>query len=390
MTRVWQGLPVKLEVIVCIVLTFGQIAAWAAGAPQVPAAAKNTVRPAESTWQEKWQSTVAEAKKEGEVSIYATWTPEMRKALTLFTKKYGIILNFQPFSRGADMLAKVQTEKVAGLKSVDVFGSGGPTLIGMFKPLGLLGPIEPLLILPEVLDANKWRGGKLPFLDKDKVAMGLIASVQRYILINTEMVKPGEITSYQDLLNPKYKGKIALNDPTVTGSGSGMIGHLAKDIWNEERALNYLKQVLDQQPAITRDNRLQVEWVAKGKYPIGLGVNPEVVATFLELGAPITVVIPKTRVFISPAAGAFALPWQPPHPKATQVFINWLASKEGEAAFAKGFGNLSARADIPPEGVNPLLVPQTDEKIVMDSEEHILLRAKLLKPIADILAAANK
>jgi len=50
------------------------------------------------------------------------------------------------------------------------------------KPAGMLGPLEPLLVLPEAADGKYWRDGKFPFLDKDKTTAGMIASVQRNII----------------------------------------------------------------------------------------------------------------------------------------------------------------------------------------------------------------
>lgn len=341
-------------------------------------------------WESRWDQLVAEAKKEGTVVVYSLWRPETRKVVgETFFQKFGIVVDSVAFSRGAELLAKIQMEKSAGLKIVDVFGAGGPTLVGTVKPQGFLGNIELLLLLPEVMQATVWRGGGLPFLDKDRTAMGLIATPYRYILINTEMVKPGEVNTYRDVLNPKWKGKIVFNDPTVTGAGNGMLGHLARDIWNEEQSLQFLKDVLKQDPVITRDNRLQVEWVARGKNPVALAANAEIAANFLELGASLSFVIVKEGVFVSPGAGAFGVSAEPPHPNAAKLFINWLLSKEGQTAFVKGFGNPGTRLDVPLEGIDALFIPQPGEKLFLDSEEHILMRARLLKPAADIMAAAG-
>ncbi len=355
--------------------------------PSTPTGAAAPQKPADS----EWDRLVAEAKKEGTVMIYAVWRPQTRQEISdAFYNKYGIRVDMLAFSRGAELLAKLQTEKSARLKIVDVFGAGGPTLVGTVKPEGFLGTIAPLLVLPEVLQDNAWRGGRLPYLDKDRTAFGLIATPYRYILVNTDLVKPGEVTTYKDLLDPKWKGKIVFNDPSVTGAGSGMLGHLARDIWNELEALDFLRGILKQEPAITRDNRLQVEWVARGKNPVGLAANAEIVANFLELGAPLSFVMVKEGVFVSPGAGGLSVPVEPAHPKATQLFINWLLTKEGQTAFVKGFGNPSTRLDVSTEGIDPLFIPAPNEKVFLDSEDHILLRSRLLKPASEVMASMGK
>ncbi|MDZ4246646.1 MAG: hypothetical protein U1D67_05975, partial [Dehalococcoidia bacterium] len=78
--------------------------------------------PPKPEWQQKWETTLAEAKKEGKVNMYALWGQEPRAALSqAFRDKYGIDVEFTSFSRGSEMLAKVQTENSAGLNIADVF-----------------------------------------------------------------------------------------------------------------------------------------------------------------------------------------------------------------------------------------------------------------------------
>src|SRR3972149_11362381 len=119
------------------------------------------------------------------------------------------------------------------------------------------------------------------------------------------MIKKGEITDYPDILKPQYKGKITMNDPTVTGPGADFLIHLAVNIWDLAKAKDYLTQLVGaQQTVIQRDNRLQVEEVARGKYPIGLAPNPDNMANFLKLGAPLEVVFFKQGARVTSAAGA--------------------------------------------------------------------------------------
>lgn len=350
-------------------------------APEQKAAAPPVSTPApKAGWEQEWDSALAEAKKERKVSVYALWRPETRDALRkAFKEKYGISLEYTAFGRGAELLAKVQAEKRAGLFVADAFGAGGPTLISAMKPVEVLGPIEPLLILPEVTDASLWSGGRIPFLDKDKRAVGMIASVQRYIVYNTDQVKSGEIATYKDLLNPRYKDRITLNDPTVTGVGNAFLSHVAHHLWSVEEATDFLKQLVKQQNVvIQRDNRLHVESVARGKFSVGLAPLPDVLEEFFALGAPLNAVVNKEGTFVSPAAGALAVPTQFGNPAAAKVFVNWLLSKEGQAVFAGSFGNPSLRADVSTQGIRPIFLPQPGEKLFLDSEELILFRGQML------------
>lgn len=343
--------------------------------------------------EDKWEAIVLGAKKEGKVIIYSIWGPDTRMLLSkAFKDKYGIDVEWTAFSRGPELTARVSMENKSGLYLADAYGVGLTTILVTMKPLGLLRSIEPFLILPEVTDSKVWHLGKVPLVDKDKQGLGMIAAVQRYILRNTELVGAGEINSYQDLLKPQYKGKLLLNDPTVTGPGNAMIGHFAQDLWGEEGTVQFLKDLLIKQEAlVVRDNRLQVEWVARGKYSIAIAPLIEAVQDFRRLGAPVALVLVKEGAPIVSGAGALALASTVPHPNATTLFVNWLLTREGQTVFIKGFGNPSARADVSGEGLDPLLFAQSGEKIYPESEEVIAIwRSKMMQVSKGIIDAVPK
>ncbi len=364
-------------------------------APPQQQAAPSTTAPqtvAKADWERKWESTLDAGKKEGKVSVYAQWGPPVRTALQkAFKDKYGIELEFSPFNSGGEIQAKVEAENRGGLSLADAFGTGGATLVGTMKPAGLLGNAEPLLILPEVIDPKLWSGGRFPFMDKDKKGIGMIAALQRYVFYNNTMVKPGEITTYKDLLKPQYKDKIILNDPSVTNAGSSFMSHLAYQLWNVDEAMAYLQQLVKQHNvSLQRDSRLVVESVARGKYAIGVGPIPEVLEEFLVQGAPMDIVINKEGAFITYAAGAIGFPTQLAHPNATAVFANWLLSKEGQTVFYESFGNPSLRTDVSTKGIRSAFLPQPGETIYLDSEEFIIQRRDIPARSANAIAAALK
>ncbi len=343
-------------------------------------------------WEAKWDSTLAAAKKEGTVVVYTLLPPEARIAAgQAFKDKYGITVEFSAFSRGPELLAKVQAEKRAGLNLVDIFSAGPPTLIATMKPEGVLGSMEPYLILPEVTNPKNWRGDRVPFMDNDKTALGMVASLQRNIMYNTELIKQGELTGYEDLLKPQYKGKITINDPSVAGVGNAFFSHLAQNVWDVERTSQYIRQLIkDQEAVIQRDNRLHIETVARGKYAIGLAPIIEIAAEFLQAGAPLGFVVNKEGVFVSPATGAISVSVNPAHPNATTIFINWLLSIEGQTVFSKNHGNPSLRVDVPTDSFFPIFLPQPGEKIYLDAEDSIIFRGKMLDVAKKVIEDAQR
>ena len=346
--------------------------------------------PASSSWKLEWDKAVEAAQKEGEVVIYSTPSSDViRDLANAFEKRYGIKVKWLN-GRGEELAQRIQSEKTAGIRGVDVIMSGGTTTQTVMKPLGILGRLDTLLILPEVTDPNAWVTGQLPFLDKDRTGMALLATFQRYVLRNTNLVQANEITTYNDLLNPKWKGKITVNDPRVAGTASAFFTMLALDLWGVEKMKEFMREFVKQEPAVTRDRRLQAEWVARGKYSLSVATNLENAIEFINLGSPVAFCKVKEGGKVGPGAGGLAVPDRPAHPNASKVFINWLLSKEGQAVFVKTYGSPGVRKDAPREGIPPQMYPDPDEKVILDNEDSILFRHEITKISKEIFAPLLK
>ncbi|MBI4332011.1 MAG: extracellular solute-binding protein [Chloroflexi bacterium] len=386
--------PSLLVIALCVLTAlFSTCAPADIPTPEVKASPQGTdVSGAKAAWEVEWESTLTRAKTEGTVMIYNQWGGTVRAALSqAFKQRFGIDAEFVPFSRASDGFARIKAEADARLYLVDVITIGTGTPVQAMKPLGLLGPLEPLLILPEVRDPGSWKAGKVPFVDKDKMVIGIAASMQRYIFYNTDAVKKGEITSYRDVLKPQYRGKIVLNDPTTSGGGNSLISMLAYHVWNPEEASEFLRKLLkEQQAVIQRDNRLQVDDVARGKFYIGLGPNPQLLAEYLSLGAPIDAAMLKEGGYVAPGAGSMAVPTRFSNPNAARVFVNWLLTREGLTVFSKAFSQPTYHAGVSTEWIDPVLLPQPNETIYTESEDFIFFRDKMMGSIKKIVDDAMK
>ncbi len=339
-------------------------------------------------WQEKWDAAVAAAKKEGEVVYYTTAGAETRTALSeAMNKKYGIRVEFVT-GRGPELSARVTKEYSGGVYIADVMNSGGGTFTGL-KEAGLLGKLEPALMLPEVTDNNAWVTGGPPFIDKEKMFLGMLASYEKYVARNTEQVKDGEIKSIRDVLDPKWKGKIALFDPTTTGSGASMVTFMAR-LWGLEKTRQFLSDLAKQDPVVARDKRLHAEWTAKGKYPISLAPNPEMMAEFIDLKLPIAHVKIEEGGMVNTVGGAIGTMNKPPHPNAAVVFINWLLSKEGQAVYVDSVKLPGARKDAPTTGLDPNIIVGPGDKFIIADEEFFILQRDVLTMTNQIFGAMLK
>lgn len=378
-----KSVSISLSIFLSLVLAMA--CSPQAGLTAVPKKAETPSAPSrQAAWEAEWSKRVEAAKKEAEVLIYTTSPAETRLALSRgFKERFGIELQWVA-ATPEQIVRKILAERTAGLFLADGVITGASTQLFSLKPQGVIQPVEPLLMLPEVLDGNAWRGGKVPFLDKDRIAVQMIAQYQRFLARNTDLVKQGEITSMKDLLKPQWKGKFVMYDPGVAGDGNLWFSWLATRVWGLEPTKEFMQQLARQEMVIVRDKRLTSEWLARGKYPLSQP-NLEVMAEFLSAGAPMELIKTAEGGVIGGAGGYLSVVQKPAHPNATVVFLNWLLSKEGQAVFVNGSRNPSIRVDAPKEGIPPLFFPEAGEKYDIEDEDINVMKPKIWDISKDVL-----
>lgn len=275
----------------------------------------------------------------------------MRTSLTEIAQKQGIDAEVVT-ARGDEFVVRIQAERRAGLYLHDIWISGPGPMLSSAKPAGLMQSIEPALILPDVTDPDRikkvWYKGELPWVDRDRMSFVSFITAQTPIVINTNLVRDGEIKSWRDLLDPKWKGKIIVNDPSV--SGAGQLGLAAID---GIMGWDYVKELSRMDVTVMRDQRLQLEWLAHGKASVLVPPKPDALREFLKLGLPIKALVPSEGTWVSPGSSGLGLILKEAHPNAAKVFINGLLSQEGQKIFAVNVGFQSAREDVTTTHLRP-------------------------------------
>lgn len=333
---------------------------------------------AKSGWEADWDKTIQAAKKEGKVIVYSSSGGDVPKALSSrFQEKYGILVDILVLP-GGETSTKIVRERKAGIFLADVIIGGNTPFINELKPAGALSKLEPEIILPEVKDPKLWWSGGIHFIDKDRFVAAFTAFNQPPIAYNINLVKPQEIKTYLDLLEPRWKGKIVLADPTVPGSPSKWSGVIV----TSKLGADYLRQLARHDLVIIRDQRLQVEWLAQGKYPLAIVPKSDITSQFQKAGAPIEIKNTEDGIYyLSTGGGNLALISNAPHPNAARVFVNWLLSKDGGIVHQQAIGRPSGRLDVPKDSMHPLtLLPPGIKEMPAETEEF-LLREKELYPI---------
>lgn len=333
----------------------------------------------------EWEKLLTAAQKEGTVVIYTSARPKARDAVTgAFKAKYGINVEWVA-GRGAEIAAKIKSERNAGLYMVDLGFIGPTTFTNDIKPLDITPPLKPMFVLPEVKDPKNWLNGEIPFLDKEGMAIQVVLVANQFYIMNKDMVREGEVTSSLDLLNPKWKEKMVISDPSISGNANDWFTWVVMGVFGEEKGQQFMKDLVAQKPVMTRDERLLTEWVARGKYPIGIGPSVAVPAEFIEAGAHIAFISVKDPRPLSSGSGLLNAFKNAPHPDAAKLLVNWVLSKEGSSIFAPASEYPSTRADVPPEGILPILVPRPgDINPEIKFEDYLIRKGDMRKLAADI------
>jgi iron(III) transport system substrate-binding protein len=318
----------------------------------------------DSAWQKKWDTALAQAKKEGKVVVLGPPGDGIREAITQgFTKAFPEVTIEFSGGRGGEMATKIKAERDAGLYSVDIVINGVSTADAYFKPMKALDPIEPALILPEVTDPKYWRDNRLEFSDRS-THLDLIFSTQTNVpvIFNPAQVKVEEVDELYKLLDPKWKGKVAVQDPIPSGTGNGVFRWLWH-VLGPEKAMDFYRKIRAQAGAVDRDQRRQIEWVAQGKFPLNFGPGT-VMYQLQQRGLKFGVVseFKDYGSYLTPGFGSAMLINQAPHPNASKVFLNWLLRKDGQTAFSKGMGYVSRRVDVATDHIPSYWVPKPGVK----------------------------
>ena len=357
---------------------FGLVAmAACAGEEETTPSPSGPAPTASAAWEQEWGQVLAAAKREGKVVVAGPSGADTRRALTEpFEQKYGITVEYQPFS-GPEFVPKVKAEREANLYLWDLFIGGTSTPVLELRPAGILDPIEPALILPEVKDGKNLMGGQPYLVDKDRTVLGTTASGTPALVINTNMVKAEEFRSYKDILDPKWKGKIMMHDPRISGSGQSRMHFFYV---NPQLGPDFIRALARQEPMIGRDQNENLTGLAQGKAPICVGCSESRAGIMIRAGAPIALVGPdqmKEGGSTSVSSGGVGLISKRPHPNAAAVYLNWLLSKEGQTGFSKAEGIASRRVDVPTDHLDPWAVPKP-AYIPLDGEEALLLRRNVV------------
>src|SRR5258707_7327042 len=292
-------------------LIAGVLTAFAFG----PAFAQSSDNPAMYRGPDREQRLLEGAKKEGQVTVYSSMIADQafRPILNGFEAKSPFVKPQYVRDDPPQQLQKVMAESRASRMVVDVLES-----------TGLEVPVRAANITQSFWSPQTEAYGK-GHTDPEN-----FWAPTRYSYLgtcyNTNLVKPGEIKSFADFLDPRWKGKIAWSG-TVIGAMLFITG--LRNFMGEEQALAYLQQLAKQDiVSIASANRVVVDRVMAGEHALCLDAFLHHPIISARKGAPVA---PLPLDPVLTVVSSVMLPKAPPHPYAAMLFIDYLLSKEGQA-----------------------------------------------------------
>jgi iron(III) transport system substrate-binding protein len=190
------------------------------------------------------------------------------------------------------------------------------------------------------------------FKDKDGhwAALNVLFLTAAY---NTELVKKDDAPkTLADLLNPKWKGKIAwTSEPNVNGP-PGFIGNVLRAM-GQDKGMEFLRALAAQKIVnVPAAQRVVLDQVIAGEYPLCLMIFNHHSAISAAQGAPVQWIkmepLVATMNYISMVKAA-------PHPNAAKLLMEFMLSDEGQQVLA-GTGYLPSQPHIPAK--RPELKPE--------------------------------
>ena len=338
-------------------------------------------------WKGKWETTLKAAKQEGKVTVFA-WRRETHvNALAEFRKFYPDIKLVLIPGSGSRLGPRLVAERRARKFLTDLYIGGTTTPTRVLLPSGALDPIRPALILPEVVDESLWFNKRFYFADEkgEYVLLNDGTVSTGFIAYNTKLVKPADLKSYKDLLDPKWKGKMVAYDPRRRGGSGGPMRFL---YYSPDLGPDFVYKLFSKMGiTLGTDSRLLMDWLATGKYQLLLFPGGTDFNKAKQQGLPVDKITHLTGegVAMHAGAGAVSLVNRAPHPNAAKVFINWFLSREGQMAYQKVTGRNSLRTDIPKDGLpDPGIVPKEGKKYIFSA----LPEYRDLRPIQKLVRKA--
>jgi iron(III) transport system substrate-binding protein len=287
----------------------------------------------------------AGSKPTGSLSVYSALNESTNNAFfAAFTKVYpDITPQVLPLPAAGDIQTRIQTEKDS--PKADIFIGGDSAFHIALQKQSLLTPYKSPNA--SVLDAQ--------FKDPDGYWTGWYIGIFAFVT-NTdrasEAPKTGKPTTWDDLLDSGWKGKLILPDIIKTGGGyvflATQVFRFGKD---ETKAMDFMKKINANVAQYIPTGPGGIQLVGQGQF-VGCPNWAHDIVTAKNNGQHVELVtVPDTGSEL----GSVSIVKGGPNTNAAKAFVDWMLTKEAGALNVQLSNRLSTRKDVPPAPGAPTL-----------------------------------
>jgi iron(III) transport system substrate-binding protein len=293
---------------------------------------------------DRQQRLVEGAKKEGELLLYTSAPVDDVAVLTAaFEKKYGVKVKVWRAS-SEKVLQRTVTEGRANRFDVDIIDTNGPEMESLHREKMLQEVASPYLadlIAPAILPHHEWVGTRLNIF-----AFGY----------NSRLVKKEDLPkSYQDLLNPKWKGKLGVEAEDLDWF-AGVIGELG-----EAKGLKLFRDIVSTNGlSVRKGHTLLTNLVISGEVPLALTVYNYKAEQLKNKGAPIDWFVIPPAIARPNGSGVLR---RAPHPNAAVLYFDFMISDAQALLLKRDFVPTSKKVLTK---LNSMPIKFVDSKVVLD------------------------
>ena len=254
---------------------------------------------------------VAKAKNERELNVYGTaLVAQFEKFVEPFRQRYPYIKTQYSRTTGEALTSKILREVAARQLSADVILINNYTH-RIFMKKNIITAYTPPA------------AGNFPpgFIDKQGYWVGFYL-VPYAMTYNTKLVPKGSAPkSFDDLLNSKWKSRISLEreEYLVTQAHTQYLG--------QQKAIEYFKKLAQQDLMLVNGHSNQAMLLTAGEFPIIIYSDIARTEELKKKGAPIDWVTAEPHITVLVSA---AITRESRHPASARLFMNYLASDEGQ------------------------------------------------------------
>ncbi|WP_270167303.1 ABC transporter substrate-binding protein [Paenibacillus sp. SYP-B4298] len=292
----------------------------------------------------------------GSLTLYyshaADWSDPIVKE---FQEKTGITVNLVGAGTG-ELVARIRAEQANPLGDVlwGGFVDGYAVVDDLLEPYE---STELASLIPEAKSPNHtWYGFNLEPM---------------VIVYNPKLVKDEDAPrSWEDLTDPKWKGKIAHADPVKSGSSFTAVVNMILSKPTREEGMELIKRFVDNLDGkLISSSSGTFKGVSDGEYSVGVTYEQGALK-YLESGADLKIVYPSDGNTL--LTSGLAIVKNAKNMENAQKFVDFLLSKETQSQIG-GIYRRTVRTDVSePEGMAPLdqlnKIPYDMEWVIANKE----------------------